>query len=110
MAMSSAVVAGGQVAIRVGGWAATYGVLFALGIMSLIRMIPAAIQVLVGPELVATGPIANGFGVYAPEACALVLLAGAGWVAGDLPVRLQRGLGGLLLVLCALLAAWRLSA
>ncbi len=109
MAMSAAVRAGGQVALQIAGWAAAYGVLLALGLMSLRRMLPAAVQVVVGSDVLATGVIADGFGVYAPEACALLLLAGAGWLAGNLPARQQRVLGGLLLVLVALLAAWRLS-
>lgn len=105
-----ACVCGTTAALSVGGWASVYGVLFAMGIMSLRQLIPMMVQTVAGGNTAALKHVAYGFGAYAPEA-ALMLALGAGATStGWMGRRLQRIGGVTLLVVAAVWCAWRLSA
>lgn len=110
LALIAAIVPG-DAALRAGGWAATYGVLFGLGILSLVRLVPISFDVAqeqsIGPANFVVG---RGFGVYAPEAIALLVLGGAAYAATQLPDRPRRILGAIALLGLAVGGAWRLVA
>ncbi len=105
-----ACVCGTAAALSVGGWAMVYGVLFALGIMSLRQLIPMAVQTVTGGDSAALKHVAYGFGAYAPEAALILALAAAAMSIGWMGRRPQRIGGVTLLVVAAAWCAWRLSA
>jgi hypothetical protein len=106
----AATLAGTSAAIRVGAWAATYGVLLAFGAMSLARLLPAALHMLREGEAAPINRIASGFGAYAIEALALLGLAGLIAAQPHIHSPLRRTLGMVLIIVAAALAAWRLAA
>ena len=95
--------------LRVGGWTATYGLLFALGIMSLTKLSPIVAASLRDSDLPPLPPVARGMGMYAPEAMALLALGGLAFGARAIPSRSRRILGMMLLTLLAAWLAWRLA-
>ncbi len=105
-----ACVCGTTAALSVGGWATVYGVLFAMGIMSLRQLIPMAVQTVAGDNTAALKHVAYGFGAYAPEAALMLALAAAAMSIGGMGRRPQRIGGFTLLVVAAVWCAWRLSA
>lgn len=105
-----ACVCGTTAALSVGGWATVYGVLFALGLMSLRQLIPMAVQTVTGGNTAALKHVAYGFGAYAPEAALMLALGAAATSTGWMGRRPQRIGGVTLLVVAAAWCAWRLSA
>jgi hypothetical protein len=62
--------------VRIGVWAASLGVLFALGVISILAMIPRVVVTFMGVELPPHSMlIAAGFGSFALEATLLMVLA-----------------------------------
>ena len=112
-AMSAAIfacVCGTTAALSVGGWATVYGVLFAMGIMSLRQLIPMTVQTVTGGNTAALKHVAYGFGAYAPEAALMLTLGAAATSTKWMGRRPQRIGGVILLVVAAAWCAWRLSA
>jgi len=107
---AAAVVAGPMAALRVGGWAAAYGVLFGIGLLSMARLLPATIQIVRDGHASGVNRIAFGFGAYAIEAIALLVMAGIAFLFDRIDARTARGLGWLIIIATALLTAWRLAA
>ena len=105
-----ACVCGTTAALSVGGWATVYGVLFAMGILSLRQLIPMAVQTVTGDNTAALKHVAYGFGAYAPEAALILALAAAAMSIGRMGRHPQRIAGVTLLVVAAVWCAWRLSA
>ncbi len=100
-------------ALRLGGWTATYGVLLGLGVMSLHQLLPTIPSAFSAHPLRSDLPpirVAFGFGTFAIEATALLLLGSASLVAPRLASRAARlALGGLIIIAAAILAGWRMS-
>ncbi|HRP63883.1 MAG TPA: hypothetical protein PK400_11355 [Phycisphaerales bacterium] len=105
----------GQVAcIRLGIWAATLGVLFALGLLALSHMMPRVLRMFAAEIDPAPSVVARGFGAYALEATLLLVLAVAIMAALRLPRGAQVALGtigaiGILLILLVRLASPELA-
>jgi hypothetical protein len=110
MAVAAAArLAGPAHATRIGLWAATYGVLLGLGMLSIKRLVPSAWEVVETGETLPIGRVVSGFGAYAYEAVAL-MMAGAGAVLQHgLSAPIQRALGGGILVGTAILIGLRIS-
>lgn len=104
-----ACVCGTTAALSVGGWATVYGVLFAMGIMSLRQLIPMAVRTAAGDNTAALKHVAYGFGAYAPEAALMLALAAAAMSTGWMGRRPQRIGGVTLLVVAVVWCAWRLG-
>ncbi len=100
---------GPQSAIRLGGWTATYGVMFGLGLASLLFMLPTVYEVLTGEAPKISDRVAHGFGTYALEGSLLLILGPAGWLSIRLNVTSRRLCGILALLATSALAAWRLA-
>ncbi len=62
--------------MRVGGWVACYGVLFAIGFMTLMQLVPMARAVYISGDGDKFMHVATDFGIFAPEAVVLIALAG----------------------------------
>jgi hypothetical protein len=69
-------IAGPQVCARVGLWGAALGVFFGLGLISLSSMIPEALRILRFGHGQPLNKIASGFGMLAPEAAGVIVVAG----------------------------------
>ena len=106
---ATARICGPQTALRLGGWIATYGVLFGLGLASLLFMMPTVLGALTGAETDMSDRVAYGFGLYAWEGSFLLMLGPAAWLLMRLHVVLQRLAGILVLLAISVLAAWRLA-
>jgi len=100
-------------ALSLGGWSATFGVLLAIGALSLLHMLPTVTETFAGdsnPALtVAARPlaqVARGFAALAPEATAMIAAGLVGAFAVRLPARARRPIALALMVLagCLLLA------
>lgn len=111
MAISSAArLAGPNVTIRLGGWAATYGILFGLGLLSLLRLLPHSWAILFdGQRSVPLTRIAYGFGEYWIEAVIVLVFGGAAFVLPQVPRSVRKFVGMIFMVAAAVLAGWRLS-
>jgi hypothetical protein len=104
--------AGPGVAIRIGGWAAIYGITLGLGVLSLLMMIPQAMHVLREEPVSRAMRVANGFGMYALEGTLLIAAAAIMASGSALRVRkiwLYRVAGLLLIGAAAALSGWRLA-
>ena len=75
---ATARICGPQSTIRLGGWTATYGVMFGLGLSSLLFMLPTVFGVLTGQAPNISDRVAHGFGPYALEGSLLLILGPAG--------------------------------
>lgn len=102
-------IAGASVTLRLGGWAATYGLLFSLGVASMLFMYPTVVGYFMGNEPSISVGVARGFGLYAFEAMGLLLLGPALLFTARLGVHPRRFLGGVVLLGAAVLAALRLA-
>lgn len=68
--------AGGMACLRVGGWLATVGVLFGLGVVSMRTMIPISLHVMIHDRTLGRPSlVGHGFGILAFEGTMLALLA-----------------------------------
>lgn len=113
--LAAAAIAGPMTALRLGGWSATLGVLFALGALTLFRLLPHAWMAMRdalahGEGVPMMGRIASGFGRYALEALLLMLLPAAVYARSHLAANIRWRVGAAMLVAVAFLAAWRLAA
>ncbi|MHC4948142.1 MAG: hypothetical protein ACYTG1_07755 [Planctomycetota bacterium] len=106
---AAAVLAGPDAALRLGGWAAALGVIFALGVMSLCTVMPQVVRLFGAEGPVPVQRVAYGFGSYATEALGLALLAAAATGAGVLAGWGRRVAGLATVVAASVLAAWRLA-
>ncbi len=109
--------AGGLAAARTGLWSALYGILLAIALTSLAALARASWPFREEGDGAALAAIrygvAHGYGFLAVEAMALIVVAGlaVGVRAGGIFWRgWQKSLGGILIVLGALLCGWRLGA
>ncbi|MCH7601885.1 MAG: hypothetical protein IIB54_03875 [Planctomycetes bacterium] len=100
---------GPQSALRLGGWTATYGVMFGLGLASLLFMLPTMLEVWAGESPNISDRVAHGFGRYALEGSLLLILGPVGWLTMRLHVTTRRVCGILALLATSTLAAWRLA-
>ncbi|MHC5005267.1 MAG: hypothetical protein ACYTJ0_19365 [Planctomycetota bacterium] len=110
IAICAAGAAGPGATLRVGLWSAVFGVLLGLGVLAFAVVLPTAIDVFAGSGTSVVTTVADGFGAYAGEAVALVLLAGVLPVLGRVPPRLRRPAGTALLVVLAVVVAVRVRA
>jgi hypothetical protein len=101
--------AGPAWAMRIGGWAAAIGPLFAIGLMSLIHLMPRAVRIIVGAEVQVSDAVAFGFGAFAFEGTTLMLLPLLGWWSTRLPARGRILVGIAVIGLGAALATWRVT-
>jgi hypothetical protein len=69
-------VTGPRACARVGLWSAALGVFFGLGLISLSSMIPEALRILRFGHGQPLNKIASGFGMLAPEAAGVIVVAG----------------------------------
>jgi hypothetical protein len=106
----TAQLASAELAMRLGGWTATYGLLLGLGTISLRHLLPRAADVVRGERGQTPVKVAFGFGEYAIEATVLLML-GVFAIAIDRvsSARLRAVIGMLLILAAALLAGWRLA-
>lgn len=110
MVLASAARQGGpDIALRIGGWASTYGILMGLGAMSLWRLIPAAWSAIRTGQSNGLHRIAFGFSAYWIEGCAAFVFAAAGYSLLRKPAAASRWLGFAVILGAAALAGWRLS-
>jgi hypothetical protein len=109
MTVASAGAAGPNVALRVGGWAATYGVLLTTGLLSLSKLVPTLVTVAGGGRVQVMTDVAAGFGNYAPEAAALLLLGPAALAVLRMRVWAGRLLGMAVILAVAVHIGWRLG-
>ena len=102
-------VGGATAGLRIGGWVAAYGVLFGLGLISLFHSVPQVVGVLSSQEPVTTTQVAYGFGHYAPEATALILLGAVAVAARRQRRSIRRSVGAVMIVATTAIIAWRLA-
>lgn len=102
-------IAGMQATVRLGGWTATYGLLFSLGLASLLFMLPTILGVFSSGDSTISVHVARGFGLFSFEAVGLLILGPAALLFTHLADGRRRLLGGAVLLAAACLAAWRLS-
>jgi hypothetical protein len=100
-------ISGTHAALRIGSWAAVYGVLFGLGVKSLSRMIPAVIQALRDPSTTRVTRVAHGFGYLALEAMGLIVAGFLVVLFDQIPRHVRARLGVTLLVLIFAGVAYR---
>jgi hypothetical protein len=104
----AAATAGPSWAIRIGGWAATIGMLLGIGIISFTHLAPQVAEVaLAGRGVPLNSYVAHSVGLYAPEGMLLLLLPALCLVAGLSGRPPQRLLGVALIVVGAAIVAWR---
>lgn len=100
------------IAVRIGLWAASVGVLGSLGVLSLMYVLPraasAAMSLAEGYEPVPQ-QIAYGFGAFAFEATALLVLAPAMLVLLQIESVLRRAIGWLFVLGAMVLIAYRMG-
>jgi hypothetical protein len=108
-AAAAARFAGPEAAIRISGWSATYGVLLGLGVLSLLRLIPAVYLAAAEEIILPVRRVAHGFGAYWIEATMAIAFAGSAGVLMRLPGAIKRVVGLGLIIAAAVLTAWRLS-
>lgn len=101
--------AGGGAGLRLGGWAAAYGVLLGLGGLALVHLLPQTVRALTEQHTQTTAHVAYGFGHYAGEATALVALGGAAVVLRRLDRAVQTVAGAAVLALAVAAVTWRLA-
>ena len=107
---AAAQLVGPVAAIRLGGWAAAYGVLLGLGLLAAVRLLPTVIQAIQIHRVGPIGRIASGFGAYALEGCLMLVFGAAALMLQRMSHDAARAaLGWSVLALAALLAAWRLA-
>ena len=99
---------GADAAIRISCWLIVYGVLLAMGVLSLLKLIPAAYQAAQEGFAPPIQRVAHGFGIYWIEATEAMFFAGAAYWLMRFPSGLRRIAGLGLVAAAALLAAWRL--
>jgi len=110
--MALAIIAslGGPVrVIRVGGWVACYGVLFAIGFMTLMQLVPMARVVLDSGDGEKYIHVAKDFGIFAPEAAMLIALAGFAMLRKRLSGISGLIWGGVVLVIAIAWCVWKLT-
>jgi hypothetical protein len=98
------------IAIRLGLWAAVYGVLFGLGLLSMARLLPATLQIVRGESSHGINRIAFGFGAYSIEAVSLLVVVGIALIQDRIDRTSARIIGFAIVIGASLLAAWRLAA
>lgn len=87
---------------RIGIWSASFGVLFALGVMALLAMLPRLLATMARVELPPhSTDIASGFGALAMEATLLLVLAPLAAGVLRLPRVVQAVIGAVLLLFAA---------
>lgn len=92
--------------VRIGIWCASFGVLFALGVIALLAMLPRILATAVGIELPPHSmDIAAGFGAFALEATVLMVLAPVAVGVMRLPWFVRAVIGAILL----LFVVWRVT-
>ena len=102
--------------LRLGGWAATYGVLFGLGLISLCAMLPEVYHIVADGWLMSEHgwprppivSVAYGFGTFAVEGTLLLMLGGAAAAAAGWPDAWRRIGGAIVILGAAALIVWRL--
>ncbi len=101
--------AGPAVAVRMGLWAAGLGVLAALGAISILHMLPQAIQLALGGHVADVRSVAHSFGAFALEAVMLLVLPllVLGLWRLDAPARRMAGL--FLMAAIVAVVTWRLA-
>jgi len=105
-----ALLASPELALRLGGWAATYGLLLGLGAISLRHLLPRAVAALQGDRGPPPSRVAFGFGHYVIEATILLVLGALALAIDRVSApRLRLIIGMLLIAAGALLAGWRLA-
>jgi hypothetical protein len=113
---ASAVAAGPAWAVRVGGWSASLGVLLAIGLLSLLHLLPQSVAMFVDPlhrsamgAASVSTEVAYGFGHFALEAIILIALPLAIPILARLEGSAERIAGGVLLIAAAAVTAGRVA-
>jgi hypothetical protein len=93
--------------VRLGVWSASFGVLFALGLIALLAMVPRILATMFAQELPPHSmQIAAGFGAYAMEATVLMVLTPLAVGVMRLPRGVQVIIGAALLLLVVGRLGW----
>lgn len=106
---AAARLAGAEAATRISGWAMSYGILLALGVLSLLRLVPAAYAAAHNEFVTPVRRVAFGFGTYWLEGTIAMSFALAAVGLMRAPTAVRRIIGFGLIVAAAVLAAWRLA-
>jgi len=109
LVMLAARLAGASSALRIGGWAAVYGVLLGLGVFAMVDMAPQAWRILTEGEAERISKVANGFGAFAFEACMLAVFAAGSALLIWRPLRAHRVIGLAVIAHAAMIAAYRIA-
>ncbi len=101
--------------LRLAGWTASLGVLFAIGVLSMLHMLPHAIAIASNGKEEATAigrlpsiEVARGFAAVAPEAAGLIAVGLLGLVGDRLSIAGRRAAGAILALVSVCLLLWRL--
>ncbi|UCD76662.1 MAG: hypothetical protein JSV91_07000 [Phycisphaerales bacterium] len=108
--------AGGGACVRLGGWAATYGVLFGMGLISLCALVPEVYHIVADGWMMSEhrwprppiASVAYGFGTFAVEGTLLLMLGGLAAAAARTPESWRRIAGAIVLLGAAALIVCRL--
>ena len=106
---SAASLGGRAVALKIGGWAACYGVLFGIGCAGLARLLPQILDVARANTPQVAEDLAYGFGQYAWEGVAMALLGLAAVVAVAASAGFRKAIGYSALVVAVVLTVVRLA-
>lgn len=109
MLASTARLAGPSACLRMGGWAVVYGVLFGLGTISLMQLIPNALHAIHDPQTSPTLKVAFGFGALAIEATAVLMCSSLILIGDRLPRRWRMMAGVVILIVATVDIARRLT-
>jgi len=101
--------AGSTIAARLAGWLAVFGLLFSLGSLSLVHLVPRMIEYSQTGSTTIFQRVGYGFGAFAWEAT--LMIGATALICGQqrIPMIAQRVIGTILLIAGAFLMAWRLS-
>jgi len=106
---AAARLAGPSSGVRTGGWMATFGILFGLGLISLKHLLPHVFEAMQTGHTNIAPRVANGFGRFAWEATAMMAVMAIALVQHHLPPVARRVAGIVIMLGAAGLISWRLS-
>jgi hypothetical protein len=107
---AAARISGPAACLRLAMWSAALGVFFGIGLISLMHMLPEAIRAIRTGEAGPVHRVARGFGAFAPEASALLLVCAFQLVHQRLRSQYVAWIGIAALMAASAAVVWRLIA